>query len=127
MEVLGVDHLDLTVKDLAVSVPFYEKVLGALGFRRIAYESDIEHDIHWANAQLSIGLHEEAPEERNAVHPRRRPGFHHLALRARTRADVDEFHAFLVREGVTVLDPPAEYPQYGTDYYAVFFADPDGM
>src|SRR4029077_18083614 len=68
MEVLGVDHLDLTVKDLAVSVPFYEKVLGALGFRRIAYESDIEHDINWANAQLSIGLYEAAPEERNAVH-----------------------------------------------------------
>ncbi len=126
MEVLGVDHLDLTVKDLAVSVAFYEKVLGALGFRRIAYESD-EHDINWANAQLSIGLYEAAPEERNVAHTRRRPGFHHLALRARTRADVDEFHAFLVREGLAVLDPPAEYPKYGTDYYAIFFVDPDGM
>jgi len=54
-------------------------------------------------------------------------GFHHLALRAKSRADVDRFHVFLVREGVTVLDAPAEYPQYGPDYYAVFFADPDGM
>ena len=27
----------------------------------------------------------------------------------------------------TVLDPPAEYPQYEPGYYAVFFADPDGL
>jgi hypothetical protein len=26
---------------------------------------------------------------------------------------------------VTVLDPPGEY--YGRNYYAVYFADPDGM
>ena len=25
------------------------------------------------------------------------------------------------------LDPPAEYPQYALGYYAVFFADPDGL
>jgi catechol 2,3-dioxygenase-like lactoylglutathione lyase family enzyme len=31
------------------------------------------------------------------------------------------------RAGVTILDAPAEYPQYGTGYYAVFFADPDGL
>jgi glyoxylase I family protein len=61
------------------------------------------------------------------VHRRRRPGFHHLALRARSRDDVDRLHAFLVREGITVLDPPAAYPKYGPGYYAVFFADPDGM
>ena len=26
-----------------------------------------------------------------------------------------------------MLDAPAEYPQYGKGYYAVFFADPDGL
>ncbi|HYC55893.1 MAG TPA: hypothetical protein VEL28_13240 [Candidatus Binatia bacterium] len=26
-----------------------------------------------------------------------------------------------------ILDKPAEYPQYGPDYYAVFFAGPDDM
>jgi hypothetical protein len=26
-----------------------------------------------------------------------------------------------------VLDAPAEYPEYGRGYYAVFFADPDGL
>jgi glyoxylase I family protein len=27
----------------------------------------------------------------------------------------------------TILDPPTEYPAYGAGYYAVFFADPDGL
>jgi glyoxylase I family protein len=119
IDVLGVDHIDLTVRDLAPSIAFYEKVLGALGFRRISYESP-EHDV-------SIGVYEAAAEEKSVAHTRRRVGFHHLALRARTRADVDRFHEFLVREGITILDAPAEYPQYGPQYYAVFFADPDGM
>ena len=29
--------------------------------------------------------------------------------------------------GATILDPPAEYADYGEGYYAVFFADPDGL
>src|SRR5207244_6602113 len=81
----------------------------------------------WHNAHFGIGLHAAAPEERAAVFDRYRVGFHHLALRVKNREDVDRFHRFLLEERITVLDPPAEYPQYGPDYYAVFFADPDGM
>ena len=29
--------------------------------------------------------------------------------------------------GVEILDAPADYPQYAPGYYAVFFADPDGI
>lgn len=36
-EVLGVDHLDLTVTDLSRSLPFYEQILGALGFRKLVH------------------------------------------------------------------------------------------
>ena len=123
IEVFGVDHVTLTVNDLERSIPFYEKVLGALGFKRLASESYIG----WANAHMNIGIHTPAPEENGTAFNRYRVGLHHLALKARSREDVDRFHQFLVSEGITVLDPPAEYPQYGPQYYAVFFADPDGM
>ena len=42
-----------------------------------------------------------------------------------SRDDVDALGAFLESNGMTVLDPPGEY--YGRSYYAVYFADPDGM
>ena len=57
------------------------------------------------------------------------PGLHHIAWRAESRADVEALHELRIKIGATVLDVPAEYPQYnrGNGYYAVFFADPDGL
>ncbi len=50
---------------------------------------------------------------------------HHLAFRAQSREEVDRLHALLRRMDATILDPPGVY--YPPDYYAVFFADPDGL
>jgi glyoxylase I family protein len=122
-EVLGVDHIDLTVTDLGRSLPFYTKLLGALGFRQLVHPH--YHGFH--NAHLIIGIKEATAEEKATPYTRYRAGLHHLALRAKRKEDVDRFYDWLVAEGVTVLDPPAAYPQYGPHYYAVFFADPDGL
>jgi glyoxylase I family protein len=123
IEVLGVEHIDLTVNNVARSRAFYDKVLGELGFRKF----DDENYLHWSNALMTIAIRAASDAHRGAEFDRYRVGFHHLALRARSRADVDQFHHFLAREKITILDTPAEYPQYGREYYAVFFADPDGM
>jgi len=124
IDVLGFDHIDLTVNDLALSTPFYEKALAKLGFRRVA--KDAEATI-FANGITSIAIRGPSDEQRGASFDRYRVGLHHLALRAARRDDVDLFHTWLVQEGLPVLDPPAEYPAYGEGYYAVFFADPDGL
>jgi hypothetical protein len=46
-------------------------------------------------------------------------------LELSSRRDVDQLGAFLEKNGMTVVDPPGEY--YEPSYYAVYFADPDGM
>ena len=126
-EVLGIEHIDLTVNDLQKSAAFYDRVLGALGFRRLDEDDAGEHDIRWGNAHLTIALRAAPGEHLGAVFDRYRVGLHHLALKVRSREQVDRFHQLLRDEGLTVLDAPAEYPQYGKGYYAVFFADPDGI
>ncbi len=123
IETLGIDHVDLTVNDLERSAHFYEKVLTALGFRRM----EAQQSLVWANGHVSFAFRPAAAGRGGAPFNRYRVGLHHLALKAKSREDVDRFHAFLLREGLTVLDPPAAYPQYGAGYYAVFFADPDGI
>lgn len=123
IETRGVDHIDLTVSDLARSVPFYNKVLAALGFRKYVHP----HYTGFHNAHMIIGIKQATEEGKAAPYSRFRVGLHHLALRAAAREDVDKFYGFLVAQGLTVLDPPAAYPQYGPDYYSVFFADPDGL
>jgi catechol 2,3-dioxygenase-like lactoylglutathione lyase family enzyme len=124
LEALGVDHIDLTVSDLDRSTAFYEKVLGALGFRPVPND----HGVVFGSRFMTIGLYLAAPEERSIAFHRYRVGLHHLAFKARQRADVDVLHSFLVREGVSILEGgPADYPKYAPGYYALFFADPDGM
>jgi catechol 2,3-dioxygenase-like lactoylglutathione lyase family enzyme len=61
------------------------------------------------------------------LHDRHAPGLHHIALHAESRADVDRLYRTLLEIGAEILDPPAEYPNYGPGYYAVFFLDPDGI
>lgn len=39
----GVVHnIDLTVRDLAASTPFYEALLGFLGYTRVKHEADLQ-------------------------------------------------------------------------------------
>jgi glyoxylase I family protein len=124
-----VHHVDLTVREPEHSRPFYEAVLGFMGYRLVkeharGFDFDLAAD---EEGLCSIGIVGAIGAGRDREHDRQAPGLHHLALRAESRSDVDALHALLLRIGARVLDAPAEYPQYGEGYYAVFFADPDGL
>ena len=125
----SLSHVDLTVADLKTSVAFYDRVLDRLGYRRA--DSVGAGAPCWAISDASggfftIALQPARPESRTTAHDRYAPGLHHLAFRADSREDVDQFHAFLLDIGARVLDAPAEYG-YTPGYYAIFFADPDGI
>ena len=119
----AIHHLDLTVRDLRGATGFYERVLPLLGFRRMP---DCAEGPLWAGAELELGLQAARSVDARA-HDRRSPGLHHLAFSAPSRDAVDALHRELLRLGVRILDAPAEYPEYTPGYYAVFFADPDGI
>ncbi|RYD43575.1 MAG: bleomycin resistance protein [Sphingomonadales bacterium] len=128
MSVRGlVHHIDLTVTDKERSRLFYDAVLGFLGYRRSA---DHDHGSDWdRNGEPfhSIGIIEARGDGAKRTHDRTSPGLHHLAWTAESREDVDALHDLLLDIGAEVLDAPADYPRYGPTYYAVFFADPDGL
>jgi len=120
-----VHHLDLTVIDLDRSAAFYEAVLGFLGYRVVRRdESGIDWDLSAPDLYCSIGI---KPARSERAHDRYSAGLHHFAWHAASRDDVDRLHALLCERGLTILDPPAEYADYGPGYYALFFADPDGL
>lgn len=118
-------HLDLTVGDLGRSKPFYDLVLGFLGYRCVKNTAQvIVWDLALPDGVCGLAIR---PAQRRREHDRYAAGLHHFAWNASSRADVDRLHERLAAAGATILDAPAEYPQYGAGYYAVFFADPDGL
>jgi catechol 2,3-dioxygenase-like lactoylglutathione lyase family enzyme len=125
-----VHHVVLTASKLEAAFAFYDAVLRDLGYR---LESKSEHGCEW-NLAAQPGAHSicivrASGDGAGRRHDRYSPGLHHLAWAVDSRADVDRMHERLRGMGASVLDPPAEYPQYnrGRGYYAVFFADPDGL
>ncbi|GGK53103.1 VOC family protein [Salinarimonas ramus] len=121
------NHIRLTVSDIPHAERFYTPIAAHMGYRlversetRLSFAGMTGYgNLHFLILSVSRG-----PEAH--PHDRYSPGLHHIAWNAVSRADVDAMYALLLEHGVTILDPPADY-DYEPGYYAVFFADPDGM
>jgi glyoxylase I family protein len=122
VEVVGLDHIYLTVSDLARSEKFYDTVLGILDFRKIDAPIGGEPHRHYFNKALQISIR----PAHGGSHDPYAPGLHHLCLQVPDNAAVDRV-ALLLRDAGIDTTQPALYPQYADDYYAIFFKDPDGL
>jgi glyoxylase I family protein len=124
----SMNHVRFTVTDIPRGEAFYDPLLRFIGYelaekdeKRLAWKMDSP-----AGNRQWVLLSAVSAEGAGRTHDRYSPGLHHFAWNAESREEVDRFHDLLVERGVEVLDPPAEY-RYEPGYYAVFFADPDGL
>jgi catechol 2,3-dioxygenase-like lactoylglutathione lyase family enzyme len=124
VEVIGLDHVYLTVTDLARARAFYDAVLGALDFERAEEPIDGDPHVHYWNRALQISIRPARTAGLRA--DAYAPGLHHLCLQLRDAAAVDAACALLRALGVRVTAPRL-YPEYNPDYYASFLEDPDGI
>lgn len=126
IEVLGIDHVYVTVSDLERSQRFYDRVMAALDFRKVARPlAGGDLHVHYFNRQLQLTLRPARTDAAHAHDPYS-PGLHHLCFRVAEPAVVDALAQELERRGVRAT-PPRLYPEYHEDYYATFFEDPDGI
>ena len=129
-----IDHIQITVKDMAVAVPFYDKFLPLLGFDPGSRSSAVieAHDFHvveYSHPRLAFAITSpRAAFTEDTIH-RRKPGsLHHLAFKAESRAEVNRLYTELQAIGATIVSAPREYPEYTpAHYYAVFFKDLEGI
>jgi glyoxylase I family protein len=124
VEVIGIDHVFFAVRNVRVSEEFYDRVMSVLGFRK--WEAPIAGEPHviYYNRRFAYAVRparEGAPD-----HDPYAPGLHHFCFRVVDEAAVDRVAAELAAVGVAITEP-RYYPEYGPDYYATFFEDPDGI
>jgi catechol 2,3-dioxygenase-like lactoylglutathione lyase family enzyme len=129
-----IDHIQITVKDMNVAVPFYDKFLPLLGFDPRSRASAVieDHDfyvVEYSHPLLAFAI--TSPRTAfatDAIH-RRKPGaLHHLAFKAESRAEVDRLHSELQKIGALIVSEPREYPEYTPKhYYALYFKDLEGI
>jgi catechol 2,3-dioxygenase-like lactoylglutathione lyase family enzyme len=109
-----IDHVSITVRDLAESVRFYEEVLGLLGYTKLR------------DLPASVGFGKTYPEFWLNHRPKAQPDPDtgaHVALRAPDRETVDRFFAKAMELGATSdLAPHIRREAY----YAAFIRDRDG-
>ena len=110
-----IDHTGIGVADVGRSAAFYDAALGALGMHRVTQMPDglgtdgvgygVDYPVFWI--------------DRYHAHSVR----NHTAFAAKTRAEVDAFHAAAIKAGGTDNGAPGLRKP---SYYAAFVLDPDG-
>jgi catechol 2,3-dioxygenase-like lactoylglutathione lyase family enzyme len=125
VEVIGIDHVYLAVRDVVASERFFDGVmLGVLGYRKNASVIGGDPHVHYYNRQFGFSLR--PARAGTPTHDPYAPGLHHFCFRVEDEAAVDRAAAELVAAGVAATTP-RYYPEYASDYYATFFESPDGV
>jgi catechol 2,3-dioxygenase-like lactoylglutathione lyase family enzyme len=123
MEINGMAHVILTASDFARSRAFYSRLLPFLGMTPVI---DSDSFFYCVGGRTALGISAPAPEFAGLPFEQQRVGLHHLCLRARERADVDELHGFVCSLGAKIIRAPRE-DSWAPGYYSVLFEDPDGI
>jgi catechol 2,3-dioxygenase-like lactoylglutathione lyase family enzyme len=116
-----IDHTGLLMSDPAKSRRFYGAALGPLGYT-LLMEIPKEHTGgkvvygYGVAPKADFWLAEGTPNE-----PRI-----HIAFRADSRRQVDEFYRAAMAAGGRDNGPPGPRPHYHEHYYGAFVLDPDG-
>ena len=124
IEVNGIAHIQLTVKDPDACIPFWEQLCHFLEMKTLIKGEGL---VYCIGSRTGILVRGAPDDKRDRAFDQDRPGLHHLCFRARAREDVDTIAAF-ARDtlGARVVHEPEE-GGFAPGYYSVLFEDPDGI
>jgi catechol 2,3-dioxygenase-like lactoylglutathione lyase family enzyme len=113
-----IDHISISVRDLAAGAAFYEWALAPLGYKKLvarpaAVGFGKKYPEFWLNLRADM-----PPAGAN-------PGAH-VALRAASKDAVRAFHAAALEQGGTSDGDPGLRQAAMTSYFGAFIRDPDG-
>ena len=115
------DHIGLGVSDYERAKAFYDAALAPLGIVRLM---EFPGEVTPSGAPACGYGRDGKPEFWIGAEGGTTPPLH-VAFAARSRAEVDAFHAAAMAAGGTDNGPPGLRPLYHEHYYGAFVRDPD--
>jgi catechol 2,3-dioxygenase-like lactoylglutathione lyase family enzyme len=115
-------HVEIYVSNLQRSKEFWGWLLEQLGYE--VYQQ-WEKGQSWKLGETYLVFVQAEERFLDVPYHRSRVGLNHLAFHAASRAKVDELTRALTERNVAILYQEKHPFAGGTDYYAVFFEDPD--
>lgn len=109
----GINHIEFWVSDLSRSLPFYERLFAAIGWRKLG-------EGEFSSGSGEVYFVEKPLPRVDTVGPR------HICFQASSREMVDAVARLLKESPAAVIRGPIDAPEYSKDYYTVDFRDPDG-
>ena len=115
-------HLEIYVSNLKISHAFWSWFLNELGYE--PYQSWNEGFSYKLDDFYLVFVQTEIEYLDKGYH-RKRIGLNHLAFHAQSRSEVDRMAQLIQMKGMTLLYPERHPDKNDSDYYALFFEDPD--
>ncbi len=117
----SIGHVAVTVKDLAVSRPWYQRLIGADPVLDEPTDGGFHHTVFMIGDTL-MGLHEHPATDRDAAFTELRPGLDHVGFGCTDRVALETWGTRLNHLGIAhggIVDA-----HYGS---GLSFRDPDGI
>lgn len=118
-----VSHVEIYVSDYGKSIRFYDSILIPLGWERLVCQKS---HTTYSDGQMKIVF---CPTEEKYLkdgYHRKRIGLNHLAFYAESKDQVDHLFEKILKPNKIACLYEGQ-PKGESDYYAVFFEDPDRL
>ena len=116
----AVHHLELYASGLDTSLPFWDWLLGELGYEP---KNDWDGGRSWINGPTYVVL---VDADAAGKFDRNAPGLNHVAFHAASREQVDDLSAAIRERDDASLLYEDKHP-YAGGYYALYCEDPEGV
>ena len=106
VEVNGIAHIFLSVRNYEECAAFYRQLLPAIGLTFVV--RDNPDSLYCIGGRTGFGIARAEAGLRDVPFTQGRPGLHHVCFRARSREDVDFVHQLARKLGAKIIHAPDE-------------------
>ena len=123
LDINGIAHIALSIKDMNKSKPFYKELLPFLGLK-LVHEG--KESCYHVGSRTGILIQQIKSQNKSSDFSQNNIGLHHLCFRARSKDDINKLADKLKLMKAKIVRGPLD-GAWAPGYYYILFEDPDGI